>query len=268
VAGDYTESIELIKKGEEDPSGNKIINIFVKYNEFAIYEVEDSDINNRLKVLIDGHTPDKEDDLTKRFNKVKQNYIKAKGLLYRSSNFGMMKNRIAHLLSTIFTTEDPNYDGNDEFEKLIIEIKTEYSKSVKHRLFYLLPSIIISVFFGFYMYSKYPDWYKNKIELWELLCVVSGALIGGTMSIIFRIGKNNFEEHLNVWYYFFIGIERITLSIFAAAIAFAGVKSGILFGNIDNKGYWTILTISIVAGFSEALIPGLLTKVSNGKEEV
>jgi Txe/YoeB family toxin of Txe-Axe toxin-antitoxin module len=267
VAGDYAESIRLIKKGEEDPSGTKIINIFVKYNEFAIYEVEDSDINNRLKVLIDGYTPEREEDLTNRFNNVKQNYIKAKGLLYRSSNFGMMKNRIAHLLSTIFTTEDQELDGNKEFEKLIAEIEAEYSKSIAHRLWYLLPSILISVAVGCYMYSKYPDWYENKTELWELLCVVSGALIGGTMSIVFRIGKNNFEEHLSTRYYFFTGIERIILSIFAGAIAYAGVKSGILFGNIDNKGYWTIVTISILAGFSESLIPGLLTKVSSDKQE-
>jgi hypothetical protein len=258
-------SVSAIKKGAEDISGNIVKEVLARQNEFIIYEIENSDINNSLKVFFDGYTDESEQTIIQKFNKVKQNYIKAKGLLYRSSNFGMMKNRIAHMLATVLSTTDEDFDGNAEFQKLIVEIEKEYAKSVRHRLVYLLPSVLISISVSLYMYSRYPDLFENKIELWEALCVVLGALIGGTMSIIFRVSKNNFEEHLNGWYYFFTGIERIVLSVFAGAIAYIGIKSGILFGNIEDKGYWTIAAVSTLAGFSEALIPGLLTKISNDK---
>jgi len=260
-----TALVAAIKKGSEDVSGNIVKYVLASRNEFVIYEIENADINNRLRVLFDGYTEESEQVLIQRFNYVKQNYIKAKGLLYRSSNFGMMKNRIAHMLATVLSTTDAKFDGNTEFEKLIDEIEREYTKSVKHRLLYLLPSVLISIVIGLFMGSKYPDWFQNKTELWEVLCVIFGSLIGGTMSIIFRVGKNNFEEHLSGGYYLFTGIERIVLSVFAGAIAYIGIKSGILFGNIEDKGYWTIAAVSILAGFSEALIPGLLTKISNDK---
>lgn len=258
-----TALVAAIKKGAEDSSGNIVKYVLASQNEFVIYEIENADINNRLRVLFDGYTEESEQVVIQRFNRVKQNYIKAKGLLYRSSNFGMMKNRIAHMLATVLSTTDEEFDGNTEFEKLINEIEREYAKSIEHRLLYLLPSVVISISIGLYMYSKYPDWFRNKAELWEILCVIFGSLIGGTMSIIYRVGKNNFEEHLSGKYYFFTGIERIVLSVFAGAIAYIGIKSGILFGNIDDKGYWTIAAVSTLAGFSEALIPGLLTKISN-----
>jgi len=260
-----TPAISSIKKGAEDASGNIVKYVLAFQNEFVIYEIENSDINNRLRVLFDGYTQERENVLIQRFNRVKQNYIKAKGLLYRSSNFGMMKNRIAHLLATVLSTTDDGFNGNEEFEKLIDEIEAEYAKLVKHRLLYLLPAILISISIGIYMYINYSNSFNNNRELWEVLCVVFGSLLGGTMSIIFRISKNNFEEHLSGWYYFFTGIERIVLSVFAGAIAYVGIKSGILFGNIEDKGYWTIVAVSILAGFSEALIPGLLTKISNEK---
>ena len=262
-----TEMIKSIKIGENDHAANKIKYVFVTQNEFAIYEIENADVNNQLRIVIDGYTPDRENTLMQKFNKVKINYIKAKGLLYRSSNFGMMKNRIAHLLATVLSTDDESFDGNEEFKKLITEIEEEYSRSVRHRLLYLLPAMIVSIGVGIFLYAKYPVWYQQKEEMWKALCVIFGSSIGGTMSIIFRIGKNNFEEHLSSLYYFLTGFERIVLSIFAGIIAYVGIESGILFGNIDNKSYWTIVAVAILAGFSEALIPGLLSKISNESKE-
>ena len=262
IPNEMTDKIASFQKDTLDISGNKIINILAKGNEYVIYEIDDVDINNRLKVFIDGHNSTREEELIQKFNKVKQNYFQAKGLLYRSSNFGMMKNRIAHLLTTVFTSDD-NFDGNREFEKLINEIQKEYSRTIRNRLFYLAPAISASLFLGYMLYIKYQIWFKEQPQYWIILCILFGSAIGGTVSLIFRINKHNFEEHLSWMYYVIIGLERTILAIFAGIIAYVGIKSGILFGNIENKSYWTIVAIAILAGFSEALIPGLLSKISN-----
>lgn len=260
-----TEEVVKIKKGSEDLSGNIVKLVLARYNEFVIYEIEDDDINNRLKILIDGYTDESENILIQKFNLVKQNYIKAKGLLYRSSNFGMMKNRIAHLLSSVLLNsksvgEISRDEVNKEFEDLISEIEEEYSKSITHRLLYLVPSftVIILIIISYFCNS----YFKEYLELWS---VIFGASIGGTMSIILRVNKNNFEEHLKGQYYLFIGLERIILALLAGIIAYIGIKSGILFANLQEEENWTIMAISVLSGFSEALIPSLLKKISNEK---
>ncbi|MCI0594378.1 hypothetical protein, partial [Chromohalobacter sp.] len=86
---DIVDSVNDIVSGAEDMSGNKVVNVLAKHNEYVIYEIETKDINNRIKVLIDGHTDESEEKIQKRFNDVKQKYIEAKGMLSKSSNFEM-----------------------------------------------------------------------------------------------------------------------------------------------------------------------------------
>ena len=138
-----TESIEKIKKGAKDNSGNIIQHVLASGNEYAIYEIDDDDINNRLRVYISGHTTDSEQKIIKRFIDVKQKYIIAKGLLYRSTNFGTMKNRIAHALASTLSTDE--IDGVKEFEVLIDEINKEYKKSIINRFVYIIPVFLITL---------------------------------------------------------------------------------------------------------------------------
>lgn len=135
-----TEKIKLIVKNGTDPSGNKITNVLAKYNEYAIYEIEDDDINNRLRFIIEGHTDESEKIIRDRLNRVKSQYIKAKVLLGKSSNYGMMKQRIAHTLSTCLNSDEQNI-GN-EFIELINEITIEHEKLVVNRAIYLTPNFL------------------------------------------------------------------------------------------------------------------------------
>lgn len=59
------------------------------------------------------------------------------------------------------------------------------------------------------------------------------------------------------------GVERMTISILAAAISYFAIQTELIFGlakNISNPliGY---LFFSILAGFSETLVPNILTKI-------
>ncbi len=106
IKSDMVESIKAILIGAIDLSGNKVINVLAKYNEYVIYEIETDDINNRIKVFIDGRSDESETSIQKRFNSVKQKYIEAKGMLAKSTNFEMMKHRVAHTLSSALMSDD------------------------------------------------------------------------------------------------------------------------------------------------------------------
>lgn len=253
-----TERIKSIAVGGKDPSGNTVTQVLAFGNEYAIYEIDHSDINYRLRVLIDGHDDESEKAIIEKFNKVKQRYIKAKGLLYRSSNYGMMKNRVAHMLSTCFTSE--TIDGNAEFDKLIDEITKEHEDSLKSRASYIAPCITFTILFfiwALWIYSAK----SNHPVYWQVVIALLASSIGGSLSILSNVGKIHLEEYTSRWYYVLIGIERVFLSCIAGAVAFIAVKAGFLLPALSTSSMWTMMLVLIVAGFSESYVPSILGKI-------
>lgn len=250
-------TIKAIVNGAEYMSGNKVINVLAKHNEYVIYEIETNDINNRIKVLIDGHTDESERKIQKRFNDVKQKYIEAKGMLSKSSNFGMMKHRVAHTLSTALNSDDSG--GGDGFEELIETIRKEHEQLVINRALYLAPSII-SVFVLFTISAlNLADRIENG-PTWQLLVVLLGASLGGALSILINAKALNFEEFQTRSYYFLLGAERLILAYMAGGVAYIALKSGVLSSEILGRGYWSLMLVVVISGFSESLVPGFLSK--------
>lgn len=253
---DVVENIKKIIIGANDMAGNKIINVLARHNEYVIYEIETDDINNRMKVLIDGHTDESEAKIQKRFNEVKQKYIEAKGMLTKSSNFEMMKHRIAHTLSTALNSDE---DGKAEFTELIETITKEHEDFVFNRLLYLLPAFL-SVFIFFIWCIIILDKRIHNTEDWQIIISLLAASLGGGLSMLINAKSLNFEEYKTKKYYFMLGIERIILAFMAGAVAFITLKSGFLTSEILNKGYWALMLTLVIAGFSESFIPGVLSK--------
>lgn len=253
------ESIKALKVGAKDSAGNTVFQLLASGNEYAIYEIDDADINNRLRVYIDGHTDESEQKLLDRFVKVKQKYIEAKGLLYRSANFGMMKNRVAHALASSLSSDD--VDGNQEFQKLIDTINEENKRSTTSRIYYSLPAfagtIVVAVIAVWLM-----EWRHTNGPGWQILCVVLGSFLGGALSIFFRLKKYRFEENQSSCYYLILGMERLFLACVAGAVAYVAIKSDVIFQKVDWTNYWGLILIAVVAGFSETFIPGVLEKIS------
>lgn len=252
-----TEKIKSIVTGANDSSGNNIVHVLVCGNEYAIYEVDHKDINYRLRVAIDGHSDESEKAVIERFNKVKQKYIKAKGLLYRSSNFGMMKNRVAHTLSTCLTSD--TIDGNAEFDKLIAEITKEHEESLENRAFYLAPCIASTAILFVWALSITALKASHAIY-WQVVIALLAASIGGSISILSNVRKLHFEEYTSKYYYFCIGVERVFLSFIVGAVAFISIKAGVLLPTIMSADYWAIMMVLVVAGFSETYVPSILSK--------
>jgi hypothetical protein len=254
-------SIKALQVGAKDCFGNTVTHVLSAGDEWAIYEIEHPDISERLRVFIDAHTAARESELAGRYNKVAQKYIEAKGLLYRSANFGVMKSRVAHALSVVLTSDD--IDGNKEFEVLVDAIKKEYQTASKNRIYYLLPAVLLSFLIStialFILFSPY---YGKT--LWVIICVLFGSCLGGSLSIFSGMKKYKFEEYLQPSSYFMFGFERIFLSFIAGGVAYVLFQSDMINFNktLLDQNKWNIVLVSIVAGFAETFIPSLIQNVS------
>jgi hypothetical protein len=247
-----------VKAGGMDMHGNQIVEVLATGNDYAIYEIQHQSIGNRLRVLIDGNDDVSEQALKEKFSLVKQKYTEAKGLLYRSPNFGMMKNRIAHTLASCFTTD--KIDGNAEFDKLIKVITSEHEASIFNRVAYLVPSMVFTALFLVVAVLSMEFRYEYT-SAWQVMTAALASALGGSMSILLHMKNVNFEEYGSVKFYTLAGLERIFLAFVAGAIAFVLVKAKLLLSVQLASTYWGVMAVVAAAGFSEALVPRFIGKV-------
>lgn len=246
--------IEAIKVEGIDINGKKIKNVFAKHNEYCIFEVEDNNINNQIRVLIDGHTDKSERNIQNRFNKVKQKYIEAKGMLPKCSDIEMMKNRIAHTLSTCLNSEET--DGNKTFSDLIESIVIEHENLVINRFIYLTPCLLICISLFILCFFEYSHF---------IILVLSSSL-GGSLSIFINAQKLNFEEFRTKKYYFLIGFERIIISFISGGIIYIAIRSGIILPTFSQSDFWGTMMVLVISGFSEGFVPSILGKYQKDNE--
>lgn len=252
-----TIGISEIKIGSKDLSGNIVTQVLSKKNEFVIYEIDAIEPEDRLRVLIDGHTDESENKLVNKFNKVKMKYVMAKGLLYKSANFNLMKNQLAHALSTVLTDDSDSHNG--VFDELINEIRKDHSSIIKKRgLFLLVPYMTLLLIGSLCSYLYIKNIEPGHNILINLVYLLFGSIIGGSLSMTFTVKSIKFDPSIGTIYYVLLSFERLALSIIAGVIAFIGVKAGLILNSIDTVNIYMFLFIMILSGFSERFIPNIL----------
>lgn len=260
VKSEVTPIIKKALSEQVDPVGNRIVTVLSSQNEFLIYEIATDDISNRLRVLIDGHTDESEKELLRKFDHVKQNYVRAKGMLYRSPNYGSMKNRVAHALSTCLNSTDCDLDGNKVFEGLCKEIEQEQKLIVTNSSLYILPVVTSVIILFILAYLILPQRISNTPD-WQIISALLASALGAGVSMTMSIKKVHFEEYRFSRFYFFIGIERVIFGFMVAAVAFIAIKSQLITSTLLGHGYWSNLMIFVAAGFAEQFVPSLIKKV-------
>jgi hypothetical protein len=254
-----TEVIRSIKKGERDSSGNQIVSVLAAGNEYAIYEIEAAEPENRLRFQIDGITDSSEKVLRDKFAIVRQKYVLAKGLLYRASNYNLMKNRVAHALAGVFSGNQNN--PTDIFDDLIEEIKKEYASMIWKKVIYLMPGYVLLILLAAnFLYELYHENYLSNIYVTELLRFVTCTSIGSVFSVTYSVRKVLFESEPNIAYYFVIGCERFALAILSGIIFYVAIKSRVLFGDVITSNTFASLFVGFAAGFTERFVPNLMKK--------
>ncbi len=252
------ETIKSIIAGGKDDSGNNVVHVLATGNEYVIYEIQHPDINNRLRVKIDGFDDVSEKNLIDRFAKVKQKYIQAKGLLYRSSNLGMMKNRVAHALASALSSDAVN--ANDEFDNLLKALEEEARVALNNRLAYISPTIVITAI------NCIVVVYLSNVRtihphLWQCSLVLLAASLGSTMSILIGLRNVQFQEYPKMGYYVYLGFVRLFLACVAGTIAYILIRAKYVFPQILESDYWKMMAVIIVAAFSETLVPNVLGRL-------
>lgn len=252
--------------GAKDHSGNTITKIFSSSDEYAIYEIKTNVLSDSIRVQIDTII---EDDLTipKRFDAVRVNFAKLKGLLYKANDDTSLKTRIAHIISHALRGNPE--EANKQFEELILEINAFYSKQFNHRLRYLITILLLTLIqIAFSITLCIYDFFCQCSEIRTLVFVVTAGSIGGFLSISRRLRNTVFEKDVRPSLYVIYGIERVFISIFGAVVIYFAIRSNIVFGMVKDlpepvTGY---IVFSILAGFSETFIPNLLIKLEADKK--
>jgi hypothetical protein len=258
-----TALIKNIKVGNRDDNNLLITDVLARGNEYAIYEIDIDDINKKLKVAIDGIDDEREANLAKAFVQVKEKYITAKGLLYRSSNFGLMKNRVAHTLATALSGQPD--DANTHFDKLIADINKEYTDSFTRRIFYIAPGYFLLTLFTIVLAINALNCISINAEIFQWLLVAFAAIIGGVFSLTLNLPKIRFESELGKLIFLSFGIERISISILAGVICTIGIKSKFIMANLfeSSINIWALLFIVILSAFSEKMVPNIIMNVAD-----
>ncbi len=249
------------KVGGKDLSGNTITKVFSFADEYMVYEIQTKELADSIKVLIDSELED-DKQLGDRLNDIRANFSKLKGLLYKVNDDTSVKTRIAHIISHALNGKAE--EANTQFNSLIVEINNEYSCQFNHRLRYLITILIftfISISFSIYVYSN-----KLFFDVWEvrqLIFIATAGSIGSFLSVSRRLKDTVFEKDVNKYLYIAYGAERVFISVFGAVVLYFAMRSNLIFGIVNElaKPIYGYIVFSVVAGFSETLVPNLLIKL-------
>lgn len=210
--------------------------------------------------MIDGHCDESERELIRKFDAVKQEYVKAKGMLYRSANLGTMKNRVAHALATCLSNTNPDFDGRALFLSLCEDVEKEQKRVITNRFLYLFP-VVLSIFLWLVVCYALRDQRIVGAPDWQIASGFLAASLGTGVSIFTGAKSLHFEEFPNSQFYALLGVERVLFGFVVGAVAYIAIKSGVVSSSILQGSYWASLMVLVAAGFSEHYAPSIIRKI-------
>jgi hypothetical protein len=247
--------------GNKDKLGYNITKILCKGDEFVIYESNDLPHNENIRVAI--HTQ-LEKDLAPihNFQSIKPLYDEFLSIYAKLECDFSYKKRAASALSMAILGQIE--ESQSLFEKIMDDARKTHFEKISSRLVYQTGSILAVIIMCLisilaYLYRD-SEIIKNNHIIFSIVMVLSSASIGGFLSISMKLGELNIEKNMHLACYFFLGIQRIFISMAGGIFVYALIKSKIAFGflNTDAQDLYAIITLCILAGFSETLVPNAL----------
>lgn len=115
------------------------------------------------------------------------------------------------------------------------------------------------------------DWVRGRIGLTAFVVLLGAGVgaLGALIFIIMRIGKIGIDAMAGRFIHHFEGAIRIIAGMAGAALVTLAVKANVFLGALDSteKSLPLILTIAMIAGASERIVPNLIKKVEGISEE-
>ncbi|WP_230622333.1 hypothetical protein [Aggregatibacter sp. Marseille-P9115] len=261
---DPTENIKKHKVGNEDSVGDKILGIISKRDQYVIYEIESKSVQNRIRILIDSCDEELAKKIIKKFNHVKSEYIKAKAALLHTDNYEENKNLIAHTLSSYLDDyENINEDDRGEaFKEIVNDIFKKNKMMLINSMSMIAPFLLFLIIPFIVKYWCSLSFSYNSVTLtsMEYFCLISfGTSLGSLMSLFMSLKKRNLQE-FDKWYlYSLLGLQKLMLGLVSSTIFLLILNSEIITIKFFENSIIGVLMVCILAGFSERLIPTLLS---------
>jgi hypothetical protein len=189
------------------------------------------------------------------------------GLLLKDSHREAPQRMLAEAIARLLD------DRKVDYANLLLDKAARFVEARSHeraRGWYLwatLPTTLISLIFGLIFWI-------NRQTILALLDFEPGAAdiflgaamgsLGASISVLLRSDRLKLDPLAGRGVHSFEGVIRILVGAFAGMLFILAVKSNILLGTINQSANprTILLTLSIVAGASEALLPSLINQIS------
>lgn len=252
--------------GAKDVNGNTITKIYAKGDEFVIYEIADLPPVESMKVRIFTKVEDNDKPLM-NFQAVKDSFDSLKSIMYRMGGDTSYKQRAASaVVMAILGRVD---EAKNQFKLIEDDAKTDFLHKVYGRLFYLFGAFLVALIINVLMMIVYIDHGLVDDKISCFLYVMAFAAQGGVLSVSLKAREVISQRAIKYWMYSIYGAEREMIAVIAGIATYILIKSGILFASIvdGERQIYFILSICLVSGFSETLIPNYLGRLEQNALE-
>jgi hypothetical protein len=249
--------------GGIDKHGNTIKYIYSSSYFHVLYEI-DGPIEQSFISFIDRGTPIAE-QYFENLNTIKHKLNELKGVLYKCGNDDVVRNRRGTI--TALGLINPQ-EAIEQLVDLINDINKNYREGFEKKIFYLGGAFFMLLLFctiSFIIRVKaIGGSIDSKFETLELIFyILTSGVIGGFISVSYKLKLVVFEQGISRYYFLAYGIERLVISVLASMVLFFAIKANVIFGFVKDapNPFYGYIFLSILAGFSETLIPDLLIKI-------
>lgn len=215
-----------------------------------------------VKVYIDNVTVLDDSGIIKRYNSIRIKFVELKGLFYKVVDKTTIKTIVSQIL--VHGLAEKPEEANSQFDTLKIEINKDYKEQFANRLRLLFSSLTVSlILILFAILTYYNKWFYELPHIKNLIFIAAAGSIGGFFSLSSGLKKIVCEKDVNKYLYMIYGAERIIVAILASTIIYFAIKAEVIFGkcNTMNNPIIGYVLFAFLAGFSETLVPNLMTKL-------
>ena len=249
--------------GGTDTAGYKIKNIYASAPKFIVYEVEGVVVADSCRVLIIHSDDSSHQDNSEA---IQPKLAEIKSVLYTCHADELIKGRIGFAVALAIRSGPEAANGT--LDAILTDINNQYAENFVKRIAYLGGSFGVLCLFSIISVAVRLASFKGiigtKAETLELLLfVITSGVIGGFISVSYKLKSIAFERGVT-WHLFLIyGIERLVISILASLVLLFSIKANIIFGFVKDapSPFYGYMFFGVLAGFSETLIPDLLIKM-------
>lgn len=177
---------------------------------------------------------------------------------FPSNHKDRLKGRLASCLFSALS-EKSDADGLNHFENIYEDIKTLKSPA-EMKAFFIVLSIVSCSVMALVLGGVFLLLGANT-NSWSFVTICgSSGTIGSLFSLLQRNKEIDIELTTQNTFVFMQVISHVFFGAFAGGILFVASKGDLAFG-FANENVYALITLSIIAGFSERFIPDMFNKV-------